>query len=145
VSPQMPSRPDSLYAVSKCYGEALASFYHDRHGLESVCLRIGSCSPQPRNLRALNSWLSHADLCRLIRCAALAPQAGFAVVYGVSDNAEKWWHDDDAERIGYHPQDNSGRYRDALLDAAEPPGQPYSVWQGGKMYLRDYRKPETWT
>jgi len=144
VSPQMPPRPDSLYAVSKCYGEALASFYHDRHGLESVCLRIGSCSPRPRNLRALNSWLSYADLCRLVRCAALAPQAGFAVVYGVSDNASTWWHGDDAKRIGYRPHDSSEPFRDALAAAVSLPDPLYSIWQGGKMDARDYRKPETW-
>src|SRR4051794_1203857 len=35
-------RPDSLYGVSKIYGEALARLYVERHGLTAVCLRIGT-------------------------------------------------------------------------------------------------------
>lgn len=34
--------PDSLYGVSKVFGEALARYYSERFGLEAVCLRIGS-------------------------------------------------------------------------------------------------------
>ena len=34
-------RPDSLYGVSKVYGEALGRHYVDQHGLSVVCLRIG--------------------------------------------------------------------------------------------------------
>src|SRR5204863_9840105 len=36
-----PVRPDGLYGVSKCFGENLSRFYFDRHGIETVCLRIG--------------------------------------------------------------------------------------------------------
>src|SRR3712207_7314578 len=32
-------RPDSLYGVSKVYGEALGRHYVDQHGLSVVCLR----------------------------------------------------------------------------------------------------------
>ena len=34
-------RPDSLYGVSKVYGEAMARYYVDHHGLRAFCLRIG--------------------------------------------------------------------------------------------------------
>src|SRR5690606_33011280 len=37
-----PMRPDSLYGLSKCFGENLARYYWDKFGLESVCWRIGS-------------------------------------------------------------------------------------------------------
>ncbi|HEX3721498.1 MAG TPA: NAD(P)-dependent oxidoreductase, partial [Nitrolancea sp.] len=35
-------RPDSLYGVSKVYGEALGRHYVDRYGLRVFCLRIGT-------------------------------------------------------------------------------------------------------
>lgn len=139
VVPEMPMRPDSLYAVSKGYGELLARFYHDRHGLESVCLRIGNCTQRPRTPRALHCWLSHSDLCELVRCALLAPRAGFAVVYGVSDNRDRWWGDDDAGRIGFHPRDSSEAFRDELPASTAPA----AIWQGGSTSGIDYRYPET--
>ena len=42
VTPEMPARPDSLYGVSKVFGEDLGRYYHDAHGLAVICLRIGS-------------------------------------------------------------------------------------------------------
>ena len=35
-------RPDSLYGVSKAYGEALGRMYMERHALRVFCLRIGA-------------------------------------------------------------------------------------------------------
>ena len=35
-------RPDSLYGVSKVYGEALGRMYMERYGLRVFCLRIGA-------------------------------------------------------------------------------------------------------
>ena len=37
-----PFRADSLYGVSKAFGETLGRYYSDRHGMRVVCLRIGS-------------------------------------------------------------------------------------------------------
>src|SRR5574341_1093108 len=37
-----PARPDSLYGVSKIFGEALARYYADAFRVSSVCLRLGS-------------------------------------------------------------------------------------------------------
>ncbi len=141
IDAKQPMRPDGLYGVSKGYGELLASFYHDRHGLESVCLRIGTCMPGPNTLRSLATWLSHGDLAELVRCAATTPDVGFSVVYGVSNNKKSWWHNDDAERIGYHPRDSADDYSEELARRCQD-----EVWQplqGGKVPTRDYRKPET--
>src|ERR1035437_7722241 len=35
-------RPDSFYGVSKVASESLCSLFHDRHGIDAICLRIGS-------------------------------------------------------------------------------------------------------
>ncbi|MEM2876170.1 MAG: NAD(P)-dependent oxidoreductase, partial [Candidatus Bathyarchaeia archaeon] len=40
VGPDTPVRPDSLYGVSKVFGEALGRYYSDRFGLSVICLRI---------------------------------------------------------------------------------------------------------
>ena len=36
-------RPDTYYGVSKATNEALGSLYHDRYGIDVLCMRIGSC------------------------------------------------------------------------------------------------------
>ena len=47
ISPKDPVRPDGLYGLSKAFGENLAQFYWDRHGIETVSLRIGSSFAEP--------------------------------------------------------------------------------------------------
>ncbi|MEC5385860.1 NAD(P)-dependent oxidoreductase [Uliginosibacterium sp. H3] len=141
IDASQPMRPDGLYAVSKGYGELLARFYHDRHGLETVSLRIGTCIARPKSARCLHAWLSYGDLVELVRCAALAPSVGCAVVYGVSNNQQSWWRGDDAERIGYKPRDSADSYREEL--ASLRPNDVAPPWQGGNIFMRDYRKPET--
>ena len=44
-----PLRPDCLYAVTKCFGEALSRYYFDRCGIETVCLRIGTATADIHN------------------------------------------------------------------------------------------------
>src|ERR1700761_6420773 len=61
-----PLRPDSLYGVTKCFGESLSRYYFDRFGLETVCLRIGSSFEQPKNTRMLVTYLSFRDLIELV-------------------------------------------------------------------------------
>ena len=65
-----PVRPDGNYGVSKVFGEALSRFYWDRYGLETVCLRIGSSFPEPKDRRMLITWLSYDDMAEPVRWAA---------------------------------------------------------------------------
>ena len=58
VSPRDPVRPDSLYGVSKVFGEALGSLYADKFGLEVVVLRIGAFAEEPPENEARPMWLS---------------------------------------------------------------------------------------
>jgi uronate dehydrogenase len=71
------TRPDSFYGVSKCFGEQLASYYYDRTGLETVCLRIGSSFPEPVDPRMMVTWLSYDDLVEALRCSLFAQRVGF--------------------------------------------------------------------
>lgn len=128
-----PQRPDSLYGVSKCYGEALASYYADKFDVETVSVRIGSCFPEPKDRRMLNTWLSGDDFVRLIDASFSAPVVGHTVVYGASANQGSWWDNSHAAFLGWQPQDSSEKYR-AKVEAAFPPQDPEdpaTLFQGG--------------
>ena len=129
-----PPRPDGLYGVSKAFGENLSRMYFDRHGIETVCLRIGSCTAAPQDRRMLATWLSHDDLERLVIAALSAPLVGHTVVFGMSDNAQSFWDNRLARHIGYRPQDRSDDHRAAVM-AAQPTwldsGDAAVQFQGG--------------
>jgi uronate dehydrogenase len=100
-------RPDTLYGFGKAAAEALCSLYHDRHGLDVACLRIGAFRPRPSTRRELSVWLSPGDAVRLVNACLRAPDLGFAVVYGISDNRRAWWDLEPGRAIGYHPVDDA--------------------------------------
>ncbi|HKT74607.1 MAG TPA: NAD(P)-dependent oxidoreductase [Steroidobacteraceae bacterium] len=119
----LPPRPDSLYAVSKVFGEALGRYYSDNFGMRVACIRIGAVtetdSPVPRRSmlpwkrdaaaekRMAAKWLSHRDLAGLIR-AVLASDVSFAVVYAVGDNKGRFLDLAPAREIfGHFPLDGS--------------------------------------
>ncbi|HTU30409.1 MAG TPA: NAD(P)-dependent oxidoreductase [Solirubrobacteraceae bacterium] len=112
-------RPDSYYGVGKVAGEALCSLYHDRHGLDAICLRIGSCRREPNDRRCLWSWLSFPDMVRLVEASLSAPAPGFRIVWGVSANTRRWWSLQEGRAIGYEPEDDAEDHVEAIL-AADP-------------------------
>jgi uronate dehydrogenase len=125
-------RPDGNYGISKAFGENLSRFYFDRYGIETVCLRIGSSFPEPRDRRMLITWLSYDDMVELVRCSLFAPKAGHSIVYGVSDNRDKWWDNSAAAHLGFVPKDSSERFR-AKLEQTPPlsDDDPAKIYQGG--------------
>jgi len=126
-------RPDSLYGLSKCFGENTARYYWDKFGLEAVCLRIGSTRPKPSEARELSTWLSEPDFTALVHACLTAVSVEFSIVYGVSDNTHSWWSNAHASHIGYAPKDNAEIYRaqvQAQIDAGK--AAPDYALQGGK-------------
>jgi uronate dehydrogenase len=111
VGTKEPLRPDGVYALSKCFGEALGRLYADKHGLSVACLRIGSFRERPEDRRQLATWLSHRDCVQLVRRCIEAPDFHFLILYGVSDNRDSFWRNEDAARIGYAPEDSAERFR----------------------------------
>ncbi|MET0787910.1 MAG: NAD(P)-dependent oxidoreductase [Cellulomonas sp.] len=107
-----PTRPDTFYGVSKVADEALASLYADRHGLETISLRIGQCDDRPRSAFDLGIWLSPGDAVRLVDAALRGPVTGHVVAYGISANTRGWWDLTSARALGYEPQDDAERYAD---------------------------------
>jgi hypothetical protein len=104
------SRPDSLYGFSKAASESLCSLYHDRYGLDVVCIRIGSFRTRPTDLRALWNWLSPGDCTRLFEAALSTNSPGFRLVWGVSANERGIMSLDEARAIGYVPLDNAEEF-----------------------------------
>ena len=128
-----PVRPDGLYGVSKAFGENLARFYFDRHGIETACLRIGSSFAEPKDRRMLATWMSFDDLERLVVSCLGAPVVGHSIVYGMSDNRTTWWDNTQARHLGYRPQDSSEPFR-AAVEARQPVldfNDPAVIYQGG--------------
>lgn len=112
-------RPDTFYGVSKVVMEALGSLYHDRFGMDITVVRLGTCNEGPLDTRALATWISPDDLARLVEAALVAP--GYHVVWGVSDNARRWWSLEEAESIGYVSRDSSEPQAAALIaEQGEP-------------------------
>ncbi|HTT59200.1 MAG TPA: NAD(P)-dependent oxidoreductase [Acidimicrobiales bacterium] len=110
-------RPDTFYGVSKAASESLLSLYHDRYGLDVVCLRIGSYRERPSDARSLWSWLSPADCARLVNASLDAAHPGFRIVWGVSANSAAAVSLDEARAIGYEPRDNAQDYAAGLSTA----------------------------
>jgi NAD+ dependent glucose-6-phosphate dehydrogenase len=122
-------RPDSLYGVWKVFGEALGRYYSDAHGLQVTCVRIGSMTkaddPRDESVRESSGWLplndeqkfkryaatfmSQRDFARLVRCI-IARDVPYAIVYGVGDNATRFWDLEPGRAIfGFWPEDGTGR------------------------------------
>jgi uronate dehydrogenase len=127
----VPPRPDTLYGVSKIFGEALARYYYDKFGLESVCVRIGSCTAEPLNRRQLAIWLSPRDLANLVKAVFDAPSTGYAVIYGMSDNGEAWWSNKPDSVVGWVPIDSSEHYRAEVEARTRPETGLAAQVQGG--------------
>ncbi|PQV47991.1 NAD(P)-dependent oxidoreductase [Paraburkholderia sp. BL21I4N1] len=139
-----PLRPDTLYGVTKCFGESLSRYYFDRFGLETVCLRIGSSFEQPKNPRMLVTFLSYRDFIELVRCSLFTNRVGHAIVYGVSDNRTKWVDNTKAAFLGFRPQDSSVEF-EHLFPVSAPTADlddPTQRFQGGAFILAGPMEPK---
>lgn len=122
-----PYRPDGLYGVWKAFAEVLGRYYSDEYGLFFTSVRIGSITEQddPRDESVRDSsgwlhltdeekfkryaatWMSQRDFACLVR-AILAKDVPYAVVYGVGDNATRFWDLEPGRAIfGFWPQDGT--------------------------------------
>jgi len=116
-----PHRPDTLYGVSKAFGEALGRYYVERYDRQVVCLRIGTCAPTPPDYRSLATWLSPDDCARLVHAALVTPDLTYATVWGISANTRRWWSLDAGRAIGYEPLDDAETYAGQLPVEVDQP------------------------
>jgi NAD+ dependent glucose-6-phosphate dehydrogenase len=110
-----PPRPDSLYGVSKIFGEALGRYYVDQYGLSVICLKIGWFLPKPHNEIALWMWLSPRDAAQLVWRAIESPLL-FGSFYAISRNSRRHWDiTETMEKLGYRPEDDAELYAKEIL------------------------------
>ena len=129
-----PHRPDSLYGLTKSYGEDIGRLAAERHGIRFYGLRIGACRdpeydhPYGDAERAVDHgeferdsedyettvarmkglWQSRRDLAHMVQCCLEDESVEWDHFYGVSANDRRWLDDLEhaRETIGYDPQDN---------------------------------------
>ncbi len=126
-------RPDTRYGVSKAFGEALAALYAFKHGIGTLCIRIGNIDDAPVDVRRLSIWLKPEDLIELIRIGLERPDLVYEVVYGMSNNRRAWWDNAAAGKLGYKPAGGSDKFADDLLAraSAKSPDPVGDFFQGG--------------
>ncbi|MEM9585098.1 MAG: NAD(P)-dependent oxidoreductase [Pseudomonadota bacterium] len=128
IDAEMPHRPDTYYGFAKCFTEDLGRMYWEKEGIESVHLRIYSCTSKPGNARALGSWLSFDDLRQLVERAIDTPYVGFTIVYGISNNDRSPVDNAAASFLGYRPKDNAEDYAEEVF-AKEPEAELSDIAQ----------------
>lgn len=107
-----PVRPLNMYGVSKCFGEAVASYFAHAEGISSIAVRIASYDADwfrneltPENL---SGYVSHRDLNQLLALCITTPGIQFAIVNGLSNNRFKRMDLTSTRNLlGYEPQDDA--------------------------------------
>jgi uronate dehydrogenase len=136
-------RTDGYYGLSKAYGELMGRLYWDKHGVDSVFLRIASCIAEPNDDRMLSTWLSFGDLTSLVERSVLAESVGptgCIVIWGVSKNKRMtWWRKDGRKAIDWAPKDSVDSYT-AKLDGKTSGNPVMERYQGGGYCGRDYSR-----
>ncbi|TVR62646.1 MAG: NAD(P)-dependent oxidoreductase [Spirochaetaceae bacterium] len=104
-------RPDTFYAVTKLYGEALARYFSERYGLHAYCLRIGYYMSDGRVAEGLGRYkealvLSKRDFVQMVELCLSADEPRFGVYNCVSAARRPWLSIEKArEQLGYSPRD----------------------------------------
>ncbi len=129
--------PDSIYAVSKLFGENLGKFHSFESKIDFKCVRICSVRDnkndnprayadygyaqglwdknseqynlQLKRLQAL--WQSRRDFLQLIKKIIESKKKGFDIFYGLSNNKTSWFNlKHTCDVLNYSPIDKSEKY-----------------------------------
>ncbi|HVY69108.1 MAG TPA: NAD(P)-dependent oxidoreductase [Verrucomicrobiae bacterium] len=115
VTPEMPARPSTVYACTKVFGESLARYYSDIHGMSMIALRICYFRAYDDPLLRVpghdvqREWVSPRDLVQIIVKSIEAP-VSFGIFFAVSNNTGRFWDISNAQKLlGYQPEDNAAK------------------------------------
>jgi len=113
--------PDSLYGVSKVYGENIGKLHAYHSGLECITLRIGWIreNDDPSDLKGTDKeslmraiYLSHKDCIKIITNAFFCdiPQmegvGPYLCLYAISNNSSSFYDMSAFRWLGYYPVDD---------------------------------------
>ena len=113
------TNPDSLYAVSKLFGEDLGKYFSEQHKIKFIGLRIGwivkgddptiMCgTPSEDYLRSM--YLSHSDCIQVFE-RALESSRNYLIAYAISNNSRKVFDLKETSRtLNFYPEDDSENY-----------------------------------
>ena len=113
------TNPDSLYAVSKLFGEDLGKYFSEQHKIKFIGLRIGwivkgddptiMCgTPSEDYLRSM--YLSHRDCIQVFE-RALESSRNYLIAYAISNNSRKVFDLKETSRtLDFYPADDSENY-----------------------------------
>ena len=138
------AKPDTYYGVSKVATEGIAALYHNRYGMDAICVRILTCTERPVERRALSTWLSPDDTGRLFEACLTAPSPGFRVIWGVSANTRGPFVSlAEANALGYYPEDDAEIYAAEILAGDDRPDEdvPELQYLGGPFTSPDLDFP----
>lgn len=127
-------RPDSLYGVSKAFGESLARLYFDKFGIECLAIRICSAN-DPGTPREARLWCSRDDLAGLVEAGLDTKDLGYRMVYGISDNPNAPLPVEDGSQLGWRPEHNSLELNSHDPRVELEPADPRHRWLGGAFAL----------
>ncbi len=133
-----PHRPDSIYGLTKTYGEDLGRLAAETHGVRFYALRIGavrdpeydhpfgdaergvdrgewergSDAYEEQVARMKGHWQSRRDLAQLVDCCLQDDSVEWDHFYGLSGNDGRWLDDLEhaRETIGYEPKDSGDEW-----------------------------------
>ena len=138
-----PVRPDSLYGLSKAFGENLGRYFAETGGPKFYALRIGAVldadndhpfayaengvqegrwargseAYRKQELRLKAIWQSRRDFVQMVTKCLGYDGPCFDIFYGASDNPRCWFDLDHAKTaLGYHPADNSETWAKPFVD-----------------------------
>lgn len=131
-------RPDSRYAASKVFGEALGRLYADKYGMSVICQRIGVARPIPPHRRALSAWLSEEDFVALTLQCLRSRDVHFKIVYGMSANQNSFWDDTPGREIGYRPTRSAQEFTQEIMSAPDLESEVERLFQGGQYTVSEF-------
>ena len=104
-------RPVTLYGATKALGEVMGRYYHDKHGLEFIAVRIGwflNYDAEPlRKGWGRDVWLSPRDAASLFARCVEARDIGYAIVHATSKTEfERLSLAPARELLGWEPYDD---------------------------------------
>jgi NAD+ dependent glucose-6-phosphate dehydrogenase len=126
IDERLPIRPDSLYGVSKAFGEALGRYYSDTFDMSMICLRIGWFTPRdPASANLAPLWISARDMAQIVLRSLETPRR-FGIYNATSNNPQAHWPIQTArDELGYVPED------DVTVFPTNGPDHPYVEPQAG--------------